>query len=117
MRAHDGGYFIRLSVYDRPGVFAAIARRMADKEISLESIVQHRRAASSIRSTRRRRRPVILVTYETTEGGDSRKALEAIGTDGHLASTPADDPDRELNRIRFNRSLFAARVPTHCNQR
>ena len=41
MRSHAGGYFIRLTVHDRIGVFAAIAKRMADNEISLESIVQH----------------------------------------------------------------------------
>ncbi|MGN6766024.1 MAG: homoserine dehydrogenase, partial [Rhizobiaceae bacterium] len=41
MRAHAGGYFIRLTVHDRIGVFAAIAKRMADSDISLESIVQH----------------------------------------------------------------------------
>ena len=41
MRSHEGGYFIRLTVHDRVGVFAAIAKRMADNEISLESIVQH----------------------------------------------------------------------------
>ena len=31
MRAHEGGYYIRLSVYDRTGAFAAIASRMADR--------------------------------------------------------------------------------------
>ena len=36
MRSHAGGYFIRLTVHDRIGVFAAIAKRMADNEISLE---------------------------------------------------------------------------------
>ena len=41
MRSHAGGYFIRLTVHDRIGVFAAIAKRMADNDISLESIVQH----------------------------------------------------------------------------
>src|SRR3954470_15661480 len=29
IRRHEGGYYIRLSVFDRPGAFAAIARRMA----------------------------------------------------------------------------------------
>lgn len=37
---HAGGYFIRLNVHDRAGVFATVARHMADNEISLESIVQ-----------------------------------------------------------------------------
>ena len=40
--AHEGGYYIRLSVYDRTGAFAAIASRMAEQGISLESIVQRR---------------------------------------------------------------------------
>ena len=58
MRAHEGGYYIRLSVYDRPGAFAAIARRMADAAISLESIVQRapRAAAPPRRITRCRSR-------------------------------------------------------------
>ena len=42
MRGHEGGYYIRLSVYDRTGAFAAIASRMAEQGISLESIVQRR---------------------------------------------------------------------------
>src|SRR5690606_13594123 len=40
MRAHQGGYYVALDVYDRPGAVAAIAKRMADRGISLESIIQ-----------------------------------------------------------------------------
>src|SRR5690606_2212165 len=40
MRSHEGGYFIRLTVADRAGVFASVASRMAENRISLESIVQ-----------------------------------------------------------------------------
>ena len=77
MRSHAGGYFIRLTVHDRLGVFAAIAKRMADNEISLESIVQHADGLDATRKT------VILVTHETTEA-DVRKAVEGITKDGHL---------------------------------
>ena len=42
MRAHAGGYYIRLSVYDRHGAFAAIATSMANRKVSLDSIVQKR---------------------------------------------------------------------------
>src|SRR5690606_3935977 len=62
MRAHEGGYFIRLTVHDRTGVFASVARRMADNDISLESIVQHTAAAQD-----ETHKTVILVTHETTE--------------------------------------------------
>jgi homoserine dehydrogenase len=43
MRAHEGGYYVRLSVVDKPGAFAAIAQRMAEHGISLQSIVQRRK--------------------------------------------------------------------------
>ncbi len=77
MRSHAGGYFIRLTVHDRTGVFAAIAKRMADSEISLESIVQHGDATAEQHKT------VILVTHETTEAA-VRKAVDGITKDGHL---------------------------------
>jgi homoserine dehydrogenase len=82
MRAHAGGYFIRLTVYDRTGVFAALARRMADNDISLESIVQH-----SDRDAGADRKTVILVTHETTEAA-VRKAIDGVTKDGHLVDMP-----------------------------
>ncbi|WP_163272839.1 homoserine dehydrogenase [Chelativorans alearense] len=81
MRAHAGGYFIRLTVHDRTGVFAAIARRMADNDISLESIVQHGDPSEEAHKT------VILVTHETMEAS-VRKAVEGITRDGHLTTKP-----------------------------
>ncbi|WP_274424362.1 homoserine dehydrogenase [Chelativorans sp. YIM 93263] len=81
MRAHAGGYFIRLTVHDRTGVFAAIATRMADSDISLESIVQHGEATVEAHKT------VILVTHETTEAA-VRKAVDGITEDGHLTTKP-----------------------------
>jgi hypothetical protein len=90
IRLHEGGYYIRLSVFDRPGAFAAIAGRMAEHKISLESIVQRRRAP---RSTAPEHpipddpQPVILITYETTEDA-IRQALDEISRDGHIADAP-----------------------------
>ncbi len=90
MRTHEGGYYVRLSVYDRPGAFAAIAQRMADSGISLESIVQRRRAprvTAPEHPVPEAPQPVILITYETTEAA-IRQALERIKADGHVASDP-----------------------------
>lgn len=78
MRAHAGGYFIRFTVHDRAGVFAALAKRMADNKISLESIVQH--ASVGQPDTHK---TVILVTHETTEAA-VRKAVDGVTRDGHL---------------------------------
>jgi len=82
MRSHAGGYVIRLTVHDRIGVFAAIARRMADNDISLESIVQHADGKEALAQ-----KTVILVTHETTEAA-VRKAVEGVTKDGHLTSKP-----------------------------
>ncbi|KQZ13774.1 homoserine dehydrogenase [Mesorhizobium sp. Root554] len=82
MRSHAGGYFIRLTVHDRVGVFAAVAKRMADNDISLESIVQH-----SVGAEETDRKTVILVTHETTEAA-VRKAVDGITRDGHLIDKP-----------------------------
>ncbi|MCQ0989999.1 homoserine dehydrogenase [Jiella marina] len=83
MRAHEGGYYIRLSVYDRVGAFASIANRMAENGISLESIVQRKAAAKNGEEAA----PVVMVTHETTEAA-IRKALDALSTDGHLKDEP-----------------------------
>ncbi|HTV69587.1 MAG TPA: homoserine dehydrogenase [Rhizobiaceae bacterium] len=80
MRSHAGGYFIRLTVHDRIGVFAAIAKRMAENKISLESIRQHSADAED-------RKTVILVTHETMESS-VRKAVDGITKDGHLTDKP-----------------------------
>ncbi|MGX5831877.1 homoserine dehydrogenase [Mesorhizobium sp. 43Arga] len=82
MRSHAGGYFIRLTVHDRIGVFAAIAKRMADNDISLESIVQH-----AVNGEAAAQKTVILVTHETTEAA-VRKAVDGITKDGHLTDKP-----------------------------
>ncbi len=83
MQRHEGGYYIRLTVHDRVGVFASIARRMAESAISLESIVQRKRAGHESDEVA----PVILITHETTEAA-VRKAIDAISRDGHLSGEP-----------------------------
>ncbi len=79
MQSHSGGYFIRLTVHDRVGVFAAIANNMAKNAISLESIVQRKPEGDDKGDAK----TVILITHETSEAA-VRKALEAIEADGYL---------------------------------
>ncbi len=83
---HEGGYYVRLSVYNRPGAAAAIATRMAENGISLESIVQ--RNASGLRGKAAPDPvPVVLITYATHEK-TIRQALDAVVADGYLAEKP-----------------------------
>ncbi|MGH6768143.1 MAG: homoserine dehydrogenase [Xanthobacteraceae bacterium] len=91
MQRHEGGYYIRLAVVDRPGTAATIARRMADENISLESIMQRGRDRRPHGGEDPRRAdkpaPVLLITYATTEDA-VRRALAAIEVDGVLAEKP-----------------------------
>jgi homoserine dehydrogenase len=85
MQMHEGGYYIRLSVYDRPGAAAAIATRMAERTISLESIVQRRRPGDRLKPATAV--PVILITHATYEKL-IREALAAVVADGFVAEEP-----------------------------
>ena len=73
-----------LELPDRPGAVAAIARILADENISIESIVQRGLAdASASRATA----PFILITHDTLEDA-MRVALARIEKEGHVASHP-----------------------------
>ncbi|WP_395666826.1 homoserine dehydrogenase [Methylocella sp.] len=85
MQLHLGGYYIRLCAFDRPGAAAAIASRFAERDISLESIVQRRRPG--VGAGPAGTAPVILITYATHEK-TLREALEAAVADGFLAEKP-----------------------------
>jgi homoserine dehydrogenase len=90
VRAHKGGYYVRLAVHDRPGALAAVTTRMAERGISLESIVQRKRAPRADAPgapAPAEPQTIILITYETTETA-MRAALDLIRDDGHASETP-----------------------------
>jgi homoserine dehydrogenase len=86
MQRHEGGYYIRLLARDKPGTAATIAKRLAQQEISLESIVQRhdKRNANEVKGGSV---PVILITYATSEDA-VRKALAAVGRDRVISGSP-----------------------------
>jgi homoserine dehydrogenase len=82
MRAHEGGYYISLRVHDRPGAMAGIATRMAERGISIQSIVQkgqHLAPALAGQTAV----TVTLITHETTEEL-IRAAIDDIEADGQI---------------------------------
>jgi homoserine dehydrogenase len=91
MQRHEGGYYIRLAAVDRPGSAATIARRMAEANISLESIMQRGKDrlphGGEDPRTADKPAPVALITYATTEDA-VRRALAAIEADGVVAEQP-----------------------------
>ncbi len=88
MRAHEGGYYLRLMVRDRPGAFAAIASRMADAGISLDSIVQRNRPIGTApKRSAEAVQPVTIITHSTMEQ-TVRGALASIEAGGEVFGTP-----------------------------
>jgi homoserine dehydrogenase len=87
MQRHEGGYYIRLLARDRPGTAATIAKRLAEQEISLESIVQRHPQGEPDTTGKAGSVPVILITYATTEDA-VRKALAAVGRDKVISGRP-----------------------------
>lgn len=88
MRAHEGGYYIRLNVRDVPGAFAAIATRMGAAGISLESVIQRpdlRVSEPGVSGTESR--TVVVLTHSTLEQS-VRDALSAIKSDGFIVGDP-----------------------------
>ncbi len=60
MEDHKGAYFIRMMVYDRPGVLADISATLRDHDISIEGVIQRMRSATEAV-------PVVVTVHETTE--------------------------------------------------
>lgn len=88
---HQGAYYVRFSVYDRPGAMAAIATRMSEQEVSLESIVQrrpkHQLPGTGVPPELGSPTSLVMITHETTESA-VRAAMEAIEKDGKIADAP-----------------------------
>ena len=88
MQHHEGGYYIRLLARDRPGSAATIARRLAQQNISLESIVQRHEVGQGAQPGRSGEPvPVIMITYATSEDA-VHKALAAVRRDRVISGRP-----------------------------
>ena len=70
MAAHEGRYYIRLMVLDRPGVLADISAVLRDQEVSIESLIQRGRNPDQPV-------PIVLTSHDTSEAA-MRGALDRI---------------------------------------
>jgi len=77
---HVGRYYVRLTVYDRPGVIADISAVFRDEEVSIESLLQRGRGPEEAVS-------VVLTTHEVQEAALVR-ALAKIGEFDHSVDEP-----------------------------
>ena len=84
MQRHEGGYYVRLAVVDKPGAMGAIAARMGERMISLEAIMQKRASKEAAAAGVV---PVVLMTHGTTEAS-IRDALDHAVQDGVVREKP-----------------------------
>ncbi len=68
---HVGAYYLRLMVWDRPGVMAEVTAALARNGVSMSSMIQQGRAETEGGVV-----PVVFITHETNEGS----MLEALAT-------------------------------------
>ncbi|WP_297585066.1 homoserine dehydrogenase [Devosia sp.] len=88
LRAHEGGFYIRLSAKDVPGALAAIATRMGEKAISIDSVIQRSDlSAKTYDADGSPTRTVVLITQQTLESS-VREALAQIAADGFIVGEP-----------------------------
>lgn len=90
MEHHEGGYYIRLMARDLAGTAATIATRLAEQQISIESIVQRHPDGAFDTDGKPRKAspvPVILITYATSEDA-VRRALQAVQHDKVISGKP-----------------------------
>ena len=84
LAAHKGAYYVRLSVHDRPGAMASIAGRMAEHDVSLESIVQRKPRRIEPPKVAGNTMQLVLITHDTVEAS-IRRALKLIEQDGKIS--------------------------------
>ncbi len=88
MRAHEGGYYIRLNAKDVPGALASITSRMAEHAISIDSVIQRSDLnAKAVASDGSPTRTVVMITQQTLESS-VRESLAQIAADGFIVDEP-----------------------------
>lgn len=70
---YQARFYLRLSVYDRPGVLADVTAILRDHNVSVESMLQQGRSAEGVNGSV----PVVLTTHEISAQG-MKKAIEQI---------------------------------------
>ena len=86
---HEGGYFVRINIKDKPGTMASVASRMAQQGISLKSIIQDEGGHPKSKNVQQ----VIIVTHKCAENG-LQKAIQNINKDQKLTGKS------QINRIK-----------------
>ncbi len=78
--ARQGTFYLRFDVLDKPGVLATIAQCLADKKVSIESMIQRGRAPDE-------KVAIVIITHDARES-DVIGAIKAIEAAGAVVEPP-----------------------------
>jgi len=84
MRAHEGGYYVAMELFDKPGSVAALAQVFSDAGVSIQSI---RQPASAQNDGEAPTAPFILITHDTMES-TMREVIKTISNNSYCSGTP-----------------------------
>jgi len=84
MRAHEGGYYVAMDLYDKPGSVAFIAKVFCEAGVSIERLVQR---APVVEGVEKPTAPFILITHDTLESA-MRSVLAEIANAEYCADEP-----------------------------
>lgn len=84
MRAHEGGYYVAMDLYDKPGSVAFVAKAFCEAEISIASIDQR---APVNNGKENPTAPFVLITHDTLESS-MREVLAQIANADYCAGEP-----------------------------
>jgi homoserine dehydrogenase len=91
MRAHEGGYYVRINARDVAGALGAIAVRMGEAGISIDSVIQRPDLVVPATGTNQgpdtSTRTIVIITQQTTELA-VREAMGRIAGDGFTVDEP-----------------------------
>ncbi len=77
----EGRYYVRFSVFDRPGVLARITGALGERGVSIEQLVQQGRGSTEVPVD------VVMLTHEANESS-VQAALAVIGASDFVARAP-----------------------------
>ena len=84
MRAHEGGYYVAMDLYDKPGSVAALAQVFSDAGVSIQSI---RQPAGAENNNETPTTPFILITHDTMES-TMREVIKKLANTDYCSGTP-----------------------------
>ena len=100
MQRHEGGYYIRMLAVDKPGTAATIAKRLAQHNISMESIVQRHRGPPAGGAEKGKGPVPVIIDHLRHHRGCGAKSLgRSAARQGDIRAAAIDPHRKKLKMV------------------